>query len=85
LTITDTGYGMLPEVRDSLFTEKAISRKAGGTGLGTKIVKDAIDDHGGTISVHSQQGVGTTFLITLPLTVPAPEIQAFEGPSVQEG
>jgi len=70
LTVQDTGKGMPPEVRDSLFTARAISRKAGGTGLGTKIVKDAVDAHGGRISVESQEGKGTTFHIRLPLHPP---------------
>jgi signal transduction histidine kinase len=69
--IQDTGKGMSPEVRDSLFTSRVISRKAGGTGLGTKIVKDAVDAHGGEIAVDSQEGKGTTFLIRLPLHPPA--------------
>ena len=65
LSVVDTGKGMSPEVRDSLFTYRAISRKAGGTGLGTKIVKDVVDAHGGTISVESEEGKGTAFHITL--------------------
>lgn len=67
LSISDTGHGMSPEVRESLFTNRTISRKAGGTGLGTKIVKDVVDAHGGQISVDSQIGVGTTFTVSLPL------------------
>ncbi|GJL65284.1 MAG: hypothetical protein NPIRA05_02550 [Nitrospirales bacterium] len=67
LTVADTGKGMPPEIRDTLFTKNAISHKIGGTGLGTKIVKDAIDDHGGTITVESTQGEGTTFTIQLPV------------------
>jgi len=72
LSVVDTGRGMSPEVRESLFTYRATSRKHGGTGLGTKIVKDAVDAHGGRISVESEPGVGTAFHITLPV----------EGPSV---
>jgi signal transduction histidine kinase len=71
LTIQDTGKGMSPEVRDSLFTTRVISRKAGGTGLGTKIVKDVVDAHGGQIAVDSQEGKGTTFVIRLPVHPPA--------------
>lgn len=70
ISIEDTGRGMSPQVRDSLFTIRAISRKPGGTGLGTKIVKDVIDAHGGTITVDSKEGGGTTFLIGLPLQPP---------------
>lgn len=67
LAVADTGRGMPKEIRESLFSNRAISRKAGGTGLGTRIVKDAVDAHGGQIRVESQEGVGTTFHLTLPL------------------
>ena len=66
ISVADTGQGMPAEVRDSLFTKAVISRKPGGTGLGTKIVKDVVDAHGGSISVESQEGIGTTFRIILP-------------------
>lgn len=67
LSVIDTGKGMPPEVLASLFTYHAMSRKIGGTGLGTKIVKDVVTAHGGQITVESEQGVGTSFHITLPL------------------
>ena len=67
LSVIDTGRGMSPEVRDSLFTGHAISRKAGGTGLGTKIVKDVVDAHNGQISVATEEGKGTTVHVRLPL------------------
>ena len=68
VSIADTGRGMPPEVRDSLFTTQAMSRKRFGTGLGTKIVKDVIDAHHGRISVKSEVGKGAVFRIFLPLT-----------------
>lgn len=67
LAVQDTGNGMPPEIRDSLFTNRLVSMKAGGTGLGTRIVKDVVDMHGGQIAVHSQEGNGTTFVIRLPI------------------
>ena len=70
LSVIDTGKGMSPEVRDSLFSYQAISRKVGGTGLGTKIVKDVVDAHGGTITVESEEGKGTAFHITLSIDGP---------------
>lgn len=70
VSVVDTGKGMSPEVRDSLFTYQAISRKVGGTGLGTKIVKDVVDAHGGTITIESEPGVGSAFHITLPVEGP---------------
>ena len=68
--VADTGRGMPPYIRDSLFTSHAISPKPGGTGLGTKIVKDVMDAHGGTIAVESKEGVGTTFHLRLPRRPP---------------
>jgi signal transduction histidine kinase len=67
VSVIDTGRGMPPEVRDSLFTTRAISRKVGGTGLGTKIVKDVVEAHGGRITVESTEGRGSAFRIRLPL------------------
>ena len=71
LSICDNGRGMPSEIRDSLFTSRAISHKAGGTGLGTKIVKDVVDAHGGQITVESKEGVGTTIHICLPMQQPS--------------
>jgi len=66
VSVIDTGRGMPPDVRDRLFTKRAISTKPGGTGLGTKIVKDVVDAHGGTIWVESELGTGTKIHIRLP-------------------
>ena len=70
LSVKDTGRGMSPAVRESLFTDRVISQKKGGTGLGIKIAKDSIDAHGGSISVASTEGEGTTFWIRLSLRPP---------------
>ena len=70
LFVTDSGRGIPREVLRTLFTPSTISRKAGGTGLGTKIVKDVVDAHGGKVTVESQVGVGTTFHLRLPLRPP---------------
>ena len=67
LAVSDTGRGMPPDIRDRLFSARAISTKKGGTGLGTKIVKDVVDAHKGNIWVESEPGVGTTFHLRLPL------------------
>ncbi|MDE3225988.1 MAG: GAF domain-containing sensor histidine kinase [Nitrospirota bacterium] len=71
VSVIDTGRGMSPDVQASLFSSRAISRKAGGTGLGTKIVKDVVVAHGGQINVESQEGVGTAFHLWLPVQPPA--------------
>jgi signal transduction histidine kinase len=67
VSVADTGRGMPQDVLESLFTARAISRKPGGTGLGTKIIKDVVDAHRGQISVQSRQDTGTTFTVLLPV------------------
>lgn len=66
VSVIDTGHGMTPEIRDRLFTRRVLSTKPGGTGLGTKIVKDVIDSHGGTVWVESELGIGTKIHLRLP-------------------
>jgi signal transduction histidine kinase len=65
LEVADTGAGLTPEECERLFTPYYTS-KAHGTGLGLAIVQSVISDHGGRISVHSDAGRGTTFVIELP-------------------
>jgi signal transduction histidine kinase len=67
LSVADTGRGMPPEIRDRLFSTKAVTTQRTGTGLGTKIVKDVVDCHHGRINVESEVGVGSTFHIRLPI------------------
>jgi signal transduction histidine kinase len=67
IEVTDTGNGMPEDVRSKLFTDNAKSTKPGGTGLGTRIVKNVVDAHGGTVSVVSEVGKGSTFTIKLPI------------------
>jgi signal transduction histidine kinase len=69
VSVIDTGRGMPAEIRDTLFTPRVKSRKHGGTGLGTKIVKDVIEAHSGVIAVESEMNVGTIFHIHLPVEV----------------
>jgi signal transduction histidine kinase len=66
LEIADTGSGLAPEESAQLFTPYYTS-KAHGTGLGLAIVQSIVSDHGGRISVASQPGHGTTFIIELPV------------------
>ncbi|MBZ5720248.1 MAG: HAMP domain-containing protein [Acidobacteriia bacterium] len=65
LEVSDTGTGLTPEECERLFTPYYTS-KSHGTGLGLAIVQSVVSDHGGKISVQSQPGHGTTFLIELP-------------------
>lgn len=72
IEVADTGHGMPEEVKARLFSDQAISTKPGGTGLGTRIVKNVVDAHQGVITVESEQGVGTTFFMKLPLRTELP-------------
>ena len=69
--VSDTGTGLAPEECARLFTPY-YTTKQHGTGLGLAIVQSVVSDHGGTISVESQPGLGTTFRIELPANPPAP-------------
>jgi PAS domain S-box-containing protein len=71
IRISDTGCGMTPEVAarifDPFFTTKAVGK---GTGQGLSITHNVVvDKHAGTIRVESTPGVGTTFIIRLPLDI----------------
>jgi signal transduction histidine kinase len=71
IRVRDTGIGIAPKDRDRVFerfyrVDRARSRESGGTGLGLSIVKHVVEAHGGTVSVDSQLGQGSTFTVTLP-------------------
>jgi signal transduction histidine kinase len=65
IEVSDTGKGLTPEECERLFTPYYTSKEH-GTGLGLAIVQSVINDHGGRISVRSERGHGTTFVIELP-------------------
>ena len=62
---TDTGVGMTPEVMSHIFDPLYTTKDRGqGTGLGLVIVSQIVSEHGGTIEVQSEQGLGTSFRLT---------------------
>ncbi len=90
--VSDTGIGMSPEFAKTVFdpfTREQTSTVSGiqGTGLGMAITKNIVDMMGGTISVESEQGKGTTFTVNLELRLsaarqemgPIAELKGFRG------
>jgi two-component system NtrC family sensor kinase len=70
IEIADTGPGISPKIRGRIFEPFFTTKPVGqGTGLGLSLCRGIVDEHGGTITVESEPGRGTTFEITLPVTV----------------
>jgi len=70
LTVTDHGPGIAPDVLSQVFEAFAhgnVTHHTAGHGLSLAIARQIIQAHGGTISVQSVKGVGTTFTVQLPL------------------
>jgi len=81
LTVADTGIGIAREHLERVFerfyrVDKARSREKGGTGLGLAIVKHGVHLHGGTVDVRSRVGVGTEFVVRVPLDRAEPPSEA---------
>jgi PAS domain S-box-containing protein len=82
IQVHDTGIGMTPQQIESIFkpftqADASISRRFGGTGLGTTIASQLVELMGGSIKVESTFGLGSVFHVNLPLSTgqkpPAPE------------
>jgi signal transduction histidine kinase len=67
VTVADTGKGMSAEVRQHIFDPFYTTKPVGeGTGLGLSIVYQIVEQHSGSITVDSQEGVGSCFTVTIP-------------------
>ncbi len=76
LRVRDTGIGISREVQDRLFqpfeqADTSISRRFGGTGLGLAISKHLVGMMGGSITLASEAGLGSEFVLSLPLEIVA--------------
>ena len=82
VAVTDTGCGIDPAVRDKIFDPFFTTKPQGqGTGLGLSISHGIISEHGGRISVETDPGRGSTFVIHLPAGKGPPD----RGPAPQPG
>ncbi|MCE5203032.1 MAG: PAS domain-containing sensor histidine kinase, partial [Actinomycetia bacterium] len=74
ITVRDTGIGIpaehLPRVFERFYrVDRARSRSSGGTGLGLSLVKHAVERSGGSVTITSEEGRGTTLTMQLPRAV----------------
>ncbi|MBI5821632.1 MAG: cyclic nucleotide-binding domain-containing protein [Verrucomicrobia bacterium] len=67
IQVTDSGCGIPPESQEKIWQPFVTMGKKHGTGLGLPIVRKIVEDHGGTITLQSKVGQGTTFAIRLPI------------------
>ncbi|MFA9560512.1 ATP-binding protein [Evansella sp. AB-rgal1] len=80
ISVADTGKGIMKEQLDLIFepfqqVDKSLSREVGGAGIGLSITKRLVDLHDGTIEVTSDKGIGSTFIVKLPIHHQEDEIE----------
>lgn len=79
VTVTDTGTGIpeqdIPYIFQRFFQSSKTQGRKEGTGIGLYLVKTYSELHGGGVQVVSQEGTGTSFRLTIPLSVKTEEVE----------
>jgi signal transduction histidine kinase len=71
ITVADSGQGIAPEIQPTIFEPFFTTKPEGkGTGLGLSTVLMIVERHKGRIDFTSAPGAGTTFRVTIPVSVP---------------
>jgi len=86
LSVSDTGIGIPKDKRDAIFhsfsqADDSDTRQYGGTGLGLAISREIAERMGGAITFESEEGVGSTFSVTIPLYEAEKECEAVAVPA----
>ncbi len=77
ISVRDTGAGIPVGIRSKIFDPFFTTKPVGqGTGLGLAISYGIVQDHGGSIEVQSEVGVGTEFLVKIPLSLDLPGLES---------
>jgi len=81
VAVRDEGLGIPADELERIFERfhraRNVETRIGGTGIGLAAARHIVDNHGGSLSVSSQEGVGSTFTLRLPVQAPAPESEGF--------
>lgn len=89
IAVVDSGIGISDENKNKLFirfsqVDSSDTRKYGGSGLGLVITKQIVELMGGTITVQSKEGIGSTFIVEVPLKLIKPAEEGEEEDKRQE-
>jgi two-component system sensor histidine kinase SenX3 len=90
IAVTDSGIGIPRQDRSRVFerfyrVDQSRASSTGGTGLGLAIVKHVASNHGGSVTVWSEEGLGSTFTLRIPLMEPETDRSPEPEPAAGEG
>lgn len=89
ISVKDSGIGIPKEKQDIIFdrfrqVDKSLTRNHEGSGIGLSLVKSLVEMHGGEISVQSEYGNGSEFIITMPVKTVIEESSFFKEENIQQ-